>query len=259
MKIFLLQSEIKNIIVNLIFSVISYLYLEDPPEQKKISESQKMGLKTLVNRIPKNFVEALYGLASVNWPLYWDIFLMKFVTSMAKDFNINNYSIKVRERFQVSAKYVGYSLSMQGFSAAVTGLSMGYINKFVYKDKEEFESHSTGIHCFETFCYLALMLTSQVELFVFFGMMLTIASMILRIRDTEMLFERCPSSQRGSLVGMMTSTTNVARMLAPLVIGIAEDFYGINSGVTLAMFMSIIAIVVSIKVNNSRAVMIKND
>ena len=216
-------------------------------------------MATLIKSIPKNFIAALYELASINWPIFWDIFLMKFVTSMAKDSFINNYSIKIRERFQVSPKWVGYSLSLQGFSAAVAGLSMGYINKFLYKEKEDFERHSTKIHVFVTFIFLALLFTTKVQLFVLFGMALTFFNMILRVKESEMLFQRCPPSQRGSLVGMGTSITNIARMLAPLVVGIAEDFYGIGSGITLAVIMSIIAILVSIKVNTSRAVIAKID
>ncbi|XP_033226463.1 major facilitator superfamily domain-containing protein 9-like [Belonocnema kinseyi] len=239
--------------------VISYLYLEDPPKEKKASKLKNVDLSTLVKSIPKNLIAALYGLASINWPIFWDIFLMKFVTAMAKDSFINNYSIKVRERFQVSPKSVGYSLALQGFSAAVAGLSMGYINKLLYKEKVDYERHSTRIHIFVTFIYLALLCTSQVQFFVLFGMVLTFFSMILRVKETEMLFQRCPPSQRGSLVGMGTSITNIARMLAPLIVGIAEDLYGVSSGITLAIIMSIIAIFVSIKVNNSMAVMAKND
>lgn len=217
-----------------------------------------MKLAEVLKSIPKNLIKAIYGLGNINWQQYWDLFLVKFLTSVAKDSYVNNYSIKVRERFQVSPKVIGYSLSLQGFSAAIAGLTMGYSNKLLFKNNDS-EKHSTKIHIFVSLCYLAVALTTKVQFFVIFGMMLTFANMILRVRESEMLFERCLESQRGSLVGMGTSITNIARMVTPLIVGIVEDFYDVGSGIILGLIISILAIVVSINANRTKTVMMKND
>lgn len=242
---------------------IAYFYLEDPP--KKVDKSEKVDTKeiiqlsSVIKNIPKNLIGAINDLINIDWNLYWDIFLVKFLTSVAKDCYVNNYSMKVRERFQVSPQLIGYSLSLQGFSAALSGLSMGYVNKLLNKNKIDFEKHSVKIHIFVTLCYLAILLATKVEIFVFFGMLLAFANVILRVREAEILFKRCPDSERGCLTGMGTSITNIARMLTPLIVGMIEDIYGAGSGIILGLIISTVVVLVSINANRRKIVMMKND
>lgn len=219
----------------------------------------KIELTNLIKIIPNNLIDAIKRLGNINWNEYLDLFLIKFLTSVAKDCYVNNYSIKVRERFQVSAKLIGYSLSLQGFFAALSGLSIRYSNKLLFKNKLNLEKHNIMIHIFVSLCYLVVAFTERVEIFVFFGMLLAFANVILRVREAEILFERCPESERGSLTGMGTSITNIARMLTPLIVGIVEDIYGVGSGIILGLIISILVIFVSINANRTKAVIMKND
>lgn len=214
--------------------VVVYFFLNDlsspeNPSQRpaKIGEAER-------RKKGGSIMQAIRDLASVDWLIYWDIFALKFLIDFSIGAFHNNYSLKIREKFNLSPKMAGYTISLQSFVGVLAGLMVDRVNqRFYSQDMFCIKRNSHG-YALMIVAYMGIAATEHISVFMVWSMLLRSIHMFLRIVMTEMTIRRCPPSQKGSIIGSSNSISNIARLMTPLITGYVEDLWGPNSSNLLA-------------------------
>lgn len=181
-----------------------------------------------------SIIDAIRDLANVDWSIYWDVFALKFLTDFSIGAFHNNYSIKLQEKFSVTPKIAGYTISFQSFVAALAGMFVGRVNNGFYKDDTDYSKRNLHGYAAMTIILLGIGITHSLGIFLLWSMLLSTTLLFMRIVSTEMLISRCSDNQRGSVLGTGNSISNMARLVTPLMAGFVEDTWGSNSANILA-------------------------
>ncbi|XP_033740847.1 major facilitator superfamily domain-containing protein 9-like [Pecten maximus] len=172
---------------------------------------QKLGSDEF-NFTPKQ----LFQFKSLNWSAFWDLFLVRFCLGIALLLFRSNFSLMLREKFELSPLGLGYIISYSGVISALCGLLSGHISKHYHNDQRLYK-------------HLAILMTLTMFFFVFTSTFwwyvlllipLSFASMNLRVVGTSILISRGGKQEIGALIGLSQSVMSIARMLAPLLSGI---------------------------------------
>lgn len=196
-------------------------------------------------RLIDGMITAIDDLKSINWLIFGDVFILKFMTSLASVAYYSNYNLRLQARFDVSPKISGYTIAFQSMIGVLTGFLISKINDKFYKHDVNYKKRNTHSFMLMTMAYSLSYLSPNLMLFLISGMFFQIAHMILRVSLTNVVIQRSPASKQGSVAGFDQSIISIARMITPLTVGVIEDMFGSNSGILLSIVTSIIGLFVS--------------
>lgn len=223
-------------IVFVINSLIAYYYI---PEMNVLKRNES----NANNQVKLKLI--FKDLLAIDWKYFWDIFLLKFVFTIAMFVFYSNYSLLLEEKFNLSHKYIGYTISFKGVIAVTMGLLVGRL-KQLYSENT---SHQKIIfHAFIglTVSFLLLVVVPNFIVYIVFIVPLTLCSSLLRIVTTEVLFERTTPEYRGLLIGTSNSVASMARLLSPLIAGLTLDKFGPNYVPLVSSVLAGIAAILSL-------------
>lgn len=229
-------------IVFVINSLIAYYYIPETTVSKRNESNSNNQLKLKL---------IFKDLSSIDWKIFWDIFLLKFLFTIAMFVFYSNYSLLLEEKFNLSHKYVGYTISFKGVIAVTMGLLVGQLKQLYSQNT----SHQKLIfHAFIglTVSFLLLVVVPNFIVYIVFIIPLTLCSSLLRIVTTEELFERTTPEYRGSLIGASNSVASLARLLSPLIAGLTLDKFGPNYVPLTSSVLAGIAAIMSVGFNHDR-------
>ncbi|XP_015590268.1 major facilitator superfamily domain-containing protein 9 [Cephus cinctus] len=238
--------------ISIIFAIniaIAYLVFDDLPRtntiEKNVSSSQ-----TKLQNLHNNVIKAIRNLTNVDWLTYWDVFILKFLLAIAFSVFISNYTLRIQEKYDVTPKWVGYTISLQGLFGTLAGFTTGWIDRKFYQNDLDYKRRNAHGFAIMTICFLGNITASNLTIFMLWMIPLRISTSFLRVIETNMILKRCLPSQRGSILGAMHSMTNVARLVAPLLAGIMDDYYGSNGASFVAAILTIIGIPIAMRVKH---------
>ncbi|XP_043270979.1 major facilitator superfamily domain-containing protein 9-like [Venturia canescens] len=217
----------------LLNAAVVYFFLNDLPTPKS-SMNSTATREAEKRKQEGSIMQAIRDLASVDWPIYWDIFALKFLMDFSTGAFHNNYSLKLRERFDLTPKAAGYTISLQSFVGVLAGLMVDKVNQRFYKQDHFYTERNLHGYTLMVIAYLGIAASQHISIFMVWSMLLRSIHMFLRIVMTEMTIRRCPPSQKGSIIGSSNSISNIARLMTPLITGYIEDLWGPNSSNLLA-------------------------
>ncbi|XP_067010305.2 major facilitator superfamily domain-containing protein 9 isoform X2 [Anabrus simplex] len=223
--------------------IIGIAYMFVPDVQAETSHKTSSAQRTLVGEVKKT----ARLLLEVDWSVYWDVFALKFLLGFSQAFFYTNYSLAIQEKFQVSPKWIGYTISFQGMIGAFSGFLVGWFNKF-YQMDSTFTLRSLHGFLLLVLAYCAVSSAPTLGVFVLSLVPLSVSSSFLRIIGLECVLQRTPLDKRGSVVGSSNSISSIARLVAPLCSGAIHDvagYFGVSlvsiltasSGAALAGFL----------------------
>nr|CAD7602195.1 unnamed protein product [Timema genevievae] len=164
-------------------------------------------------------LRAVTELANVDWAHYWDVFALKFLLGLAMANFFMQYGLAIQEKFEVSPKWVGYTISFQGTISAASSFSSSWLER-LYGASDGSRARQM-FHSFAvlTISFFLIDYAPSLGMFVIGLLPMSASTSLLRLSTNDMVIRRTPPDKRGSLVGSGNSISSVARLIAPIFSG----------------------------------------
>ena len=167
-----------------------------------------------------------------DWSQLWDIFLARFLIGFAIIVYRSNFALMLDIRFDVSAKTIGYITSYTAVVGTISGLLVGNVSAW-YKDDTRLLLHTSIL---QFLSILTLSVAPSLWILVLCLAPLSLANAIARVAMANVTIQRGPGKDTGGLLGLGAGVLSVARMLSPLVAGVAQEFHVSGSSLVGAVF-----------------------
>lgn len=238
--------QLVAIVTSIVFVINSLIAYYCIPE---VDIFKKNETNSTSNRL--QFKLIFKDLLSIEWKQFWDIFLLKFVFTITMFVFYSNYSLLLEERFHLSHKYIGYTISFKGVIAVLLGLVIGRLKQMYSQNTSQ---KKIILHGFVGLCvsFLLLVIVPNFLVYIVFIIPLTVCSSLLRIVTTEFMLENTTAEYRGSVIGASNSVASMARLLSPLISGMTLDKFGPNYVPFTSSVFAGIAVILSLGFNYHR-------
>lgn len=222
-------------------------FISTSPKSKKGSHPHsKHHTPDFLEVIADGWTKSIQELKEVEWHKYWDIFLLKALTSFSMGIFYSNYSPLLKNIYGLSPKWIGYTISFQGVIGAISSFFIKYINATFYKNDSEYSDRN--LHCFLVITATFLMLIFCNSWFLFIALLIPMAvgNAILRLVGLEIIVHKSPNNQRGSLIGASNSVRSISGIVAPAVAGYLGDKFGLQYVLTASLISSFIGTIMAL-------------
>ncbi|KAF2882247.1 hypothetical protein ILUMI_23915 [Ignelater luminosus] len=223
---------------------IGFIYsIPDTSKNAKNKQNNSFTIKKFGNEL----LRAVAELMKIDWKVYWDAFFLRFLFGFSISIYFSNQAIYIQEKFDLSQRYIGYTISFLSIIGSLAGLMLGYITNRFYKN--DFNCSKRLFHGFATICitFIGLYYAPNITIFVMFLIPFGISNTILRIVSMEVILSRSGNKDRGSLSGASNSVMSVARFISPITSGIIGDTVGENAVVLSAFAPALLGSLLCVK------------
>lgn len=165
-------------------------------------------------------VSALKDMKSLLFSALWDIFLVRLLMGVAVMLYYSNFVLALDERFGVRPKTTGYLISYTSALGTLAGFAVGPILR-LYKHN----SHRVLLHSSALTCSLLLLysVAGSMPVVVLSSTLLSFSTSIGRTCITDLQLSAGGAQASGTVIGVGQSVTAVARVIAPLLSGVAQE------------------------------------
>ncbi|XP_017673879.1 PREDICTED: major facilitator superfamily domain-containing protein 9 [Lepidothrix coronata] len=170
----------------------------------------------------------------------WDIFLVRFLMSVAILLYYSNFTLALEERFGVKPLFSGYLTSYSSALGVLAGCLLGPITRLYQHNTYRVLLHSSTFTCMLILLYASAL---NIWMVILSSTFLAFSTTIGRtcIIDLELTIGGNEAS--GTLLGVGQSVTSVGRIIAPLLSGIAQEFSPCGPP-SLAVGLALVAILI---------------
>ncbi|NXG20341.1 MFSD9 protein, partial [Grallaria varia] len=170
----------------------------------------------------------------------WDIFLVRFLMSVAILLYYSNFTLALEERFGVKPLFSGYLTSYSSALGVLAGFLLGPITRLYQHNTYRILLHSSTFTCTLILLYASAL---NIWMVILSSTFLAFSTTIGRtcIIDLELTIGGNEAS--GTLLGVGQSVTSVGRIIAPLLSGIAQEFSPCGPP-SLAVGLALVAILI---------------
>lgn len=193
--------------------------------------------------------KAVVNLKEIDWPTYWDAFLLRFLFTLSTSVYFSNQSLYLKENYELPQKNIGYIISFYNALGTTSGLLMGFITKTFYKNDINCHKRLFHFFCVLTVCFFLLYFAPTVSVYVSILIPQGIASMIIRIVSMEFILSKPHSKAKGSISGATNSVASIARFVSPIASGMIADSFGENYVILSAFVPTLAAVMLCWKIN----------
>lgn len=193
--------------------------------------------------------KAIVNLKHIDWPTYWDAFLLRFLFALSLSMYFSNESVYLKENYQLPQKSVGYIISFYNALGTTSGLLMGFMSKTFYKN--DINCHKRLLHffCVLAICFFLLYCAPTVSVYVLILIPQGVASMTIRIVSMEYILSKPHSKAKGSISGATNSVGSIARFISPIISGMVADTIGENYVILSSFVPTLAAVLLCWKIN----------
>ncbi|NXL97552.1 MFSD9 protein, partial [Tyrannus savana] len=170
----------------------------------------------------------------------WDIFLVRFLMSVAILLYYSNFTLALEERFGVKPLFSGYLTSYSSALGVLAGCLLGPITRLYQHNTYRILLHSSTFTCTLILLYASAL---NIWMVILSSTFLAFSTTVGRtcIIDLELTIGGNEAS--GTLLGVGQSVTSVGRIVAPLLSGIAQEFSPCGPP-SLAVGLALVAILI---------------
>lgn len=182
-------------------------------------------------------LKKIKGIACSN---LWDVFLVRFLMSVAILLYYSNFTLALEERFGVKPLFAGYLISYSSALGVLAGCLLGPITRLYQHNTYRLLLHSSTFTC-----VLILLYTSALSIWmvILSSTFLAFSTTIGRTCIIDLELTVGGNEASGTLLGVGQSVTSVGRIIAPLLSGIAQEFSPCGPP-SLAVGLALVAIVI---------------
>ena len=195
-----------------VFATNFFVVLFFLPPLKQRSIGSGFNLKTLCSN--------LHIFKGFHWRDMKGIIAVHFLCVMAMMIFRNNFVIFMEDKFSLSHSELGKVLSYRAITAALTSALCGRISK----QYPGFSRHAIRGYMLLFVSLLLIALASSMTQIIMYLFFLSLATSYLRISIISMMLESGRADEKGAILGFTYSVTSISRMLAPSVVGVAQEF-----------------------------------
>ncbi|ESO94911.1 hypothetical protein LOTGIDRAFT_144808, partial [Lottia gigantea] len=185
-----------------------------------------------INFSPRLFLNSI---KKIDWKDLWDWFLIKFLLGFSVIVFRSNFSLMVKESFDIGAKTNGYLISYSALSSTVIGVFVGRISNF-YKNDYKLIKHMTFLL---TFTLIFLILSPNIWFLLILLPFLSLSTAVIRVATVTLTLERAKNHGVGALMGLQQSIMAIARMLGSFIAGISLEFSHSGPGILSIIFCTV--------------------
>lgn len=216
-----------------------------PATIKKVTKERKANKEeSVLNKIIVSSKQSVVELSKIPWAEYWDVFLLKALISFAMAVYFSNYSLYLKTIYELSPKYIGYVISIQGVISSVSSFFIGYINKF-YSYDIDYSVRNLHMFILVGVSLTGMILATNVYMFIVCLLPLAVGSAVGRLVSLEMVLTRCKGKHRGTLIGATNSVTSLSGVVAPMVAGFIGQYFGVAYGLYASLFATLLGVALS--------------
>ena len=182
-----------------------------PPLQRK--ESTKSGDKEPGMRPSMNIFKGIH------WMELMDLILLQFLMTFSMIIFRSNFSVFLEFHFHVDYKTMGKVISFSAVASAIASATVGRISKL-------YSNHQTQLIHFTMLLAIsvtAISISPSLPVSIVFLIPLSLSSSNLRICMMSLQLQRAREDEKGAIIGLSNSINSVSRMLAPTIVGLAQE------------------------------------
>ncbi|NXN90494.1 MFSD9 protein, partial [Bombycilla garrulus] len=163
-------------------------------------------------------LKKIKGIACSN---LWDVFLVRFLMSVAILLYYSNFTLALEERFGVKPLFAGYLLSYSSALGVLAGCLLGPITTLYGHNTYRLLLHSSTFTCMLILLYASAL---SIWMVILSSTFLAFSTTIGRTCIIDLELTVGGNEASGTLLGVGQSVTSVGRIIAPLLSGIAQEF-----------------------------------
>ncbi len=197
--------------------------LRNKPYDASLHNDEKEGNKdSNSTKPPASFNpirEFVKSVRHVPWSNIFDVFLVRFLTSLAMVIFRSSFSVVLEFRHGSTPKMNGYLMSYNAILGVIGGASVGKFARL-------FSSSEAMHRFFSTILVLSLgFITAAPRIeYVIAGLVpLCVSTSVLRVTSATAMYNRGGEGEKGLLTGLGDSFMSMSRMIGPTIGGIAQD------------------------------------
>ncbi len=149
-----------------------------------------------------------------------DILLVRFLLAFAVIMFRSNFPVLLDKHYHSDPSTLGKILSFNGVISALSALSCGYLSSFYSKPITQVTHFSILLMISIVFSTLSPSLFILILCLVPMSM----ATSNLRICMLNMMLQRGRETEKGAIIGVGASIASLSRMLAPGIVGVAQEY-----------------------------------
>lgn len=149
-----------------------------------------------------------------------DIFVIRFLLGASVILLRSNYSLYLEKKFDASARMTGWLISYGAVVNTLGGFFAGSASRY-YGDLVRLCFHSSLLL---VFTLLLMTLSPGLPPFIVGVTLLSLSTSLIRVCITDLSIQRAGTGDTGALLGLSQSTMSFARVVSPLVSGLALEF-----------------------------------
>lgn len=175
-----------------------------------------------------------------------DLLVLRFILGFAMIIFRSNFTTMLEFRYQTTPKTNGYIMSFNGMVSGLSGTLVGYIMPlYNHNDSKAVLHFSALITC----ALLCITFSPDLWVLICILMPLSCATSICRVCVSNLTLKRCKQNEKGVIFGVGNSMLSFARMLSPLLAGVAQEYSVYGPG-TLSVGISSIGVVIAAYISN---------
>uniref|UniRef100_A0A1B6FLP2 Major facilitator superfamily (MFS) profile domain-containing protein n=1 Tax=Cuerna arida TaxID=1464854 RepID=A0A1B6FLP2_9HEMI len=217
----------------------------------KIAKKEKTKNVSVFNQIIRIFKDLLV----IDWKKYWVFFSLKFLFAMSGMLFFQNMGIILTDSFDLTPRYMGYTISFYGFISFISNLNVGRIKSLNLFPNNNYES-LMYMFCVMAVTFYWLYIVDNCWLFLAGLVPLAASNALAEIVMTEVLVEQTDASSRGSMMGISASVAAIVQIFAPFLSGLIASWGGVSSALKVSSLISATACFITLR--KSRKVHVKS-
>ena len=177
----------------------------------------------------------------IHWMEFYDIILLQFLMTFALIIFRSNFPVFLEYHFHVDYKTLGKVISFTGVASAIASATVGKISKL-------YSNHQTQLIHFTILLAVSVSLISlspNLALAFIFLLPLSLSTSNLRICMLSLQLQRAREDEKGAIIGLSNSINSVSRMLAPTIVGLAQEHSSEMAGY-ISSGLAVLAVVVMV-------------
>ena len=194
-----------------------------------VRSGRKASVSTLLPKVCSELARSLKDLKKINWKVHWETFSVRFLFGLTVSLYFANQSAHLKEKYELSQRHVGYTISFLSVIGVVSSFSLGAITRRFYGGDADCQRRMTHSFLILSACFLGFYVTSNVYFYLAFLVPFAVSTAILRIVSLEFMLGKSREDERGLISGTCNSVMSVARSLTPFMSGVVSEFVGENA------------------------------
>lgn len=174
---------------------------------------------------------------SINWDLYWDLFLLKLLSEISFNSFYASFSLGLLEEFNFNHKQIGYMLSIHSIAMIVFNFINGIVTSMFYNSDTTGTNRISHALSLLIATFACLVFTHVWWLYCALVIPFSAVRVVTDSTFMEVLAVRTKKAAKGTVMGVFESLISVSRFTTPLITGFTIDFWGFRAPSTVAIIL----------------------